>query len=219
MILLPGMTSLFHQFPYAGIFLLLVSGAVGLPFPEDATFILCGVLILQGTVHLVPAFLSAYSGALAGDFIIFTLGRNLGRRLLRFRRFRSILSEEKIVCFEDRFRRSGPLLILLGRQVPGLRAQVILLSGVMGFQTWRFFFIDSLAASVTVIIMMLVGYTGGTWFFHLREEGVAAGSIAVIAGITTFLGFLVVRRYRKGRGAELSLAPNHEQDETGRESI
>ena len=37
--------TLVEHFPYIGIFILLILGEIGLPFPEDATLILSGFLI------------------------------------------------------------------------------------------------------------------------------------------------------------------------------
>jgi membrane protein DedA with SNARE-associated domain len=38
-------TTFINHFPYLGIFLLLILGGMGLPFPEDTTLILSGFLI------------------------------------------------------------------------------------------------------------------------------------------------------------------------------
>ena len=47
-------TTLIDHFPYVGIFVLLILGGIGLPFPEDATLILSGFLV----AHKVITFLS-----------------------------------------------------------------------------------------------------------------------------------------------------------------
>jgi membrane protein DedA with SNARE-associated domain len=44
-----------EHFKYIGIFLLLILGGIGLPFPEDATLILCGFLIAHDIIRLIPA--------------------------------------------------------------------------------------------------------------------------------------------------------------------
>ena len=46
--------------PYLGIFLLLILGGMGLPFPEDATLILSGFLVAHGAITPLPTFLSVY---------------------------------------------------------------------------------------------------------------------------------------------------------------
>lgn len=187
-------TLVVQQFPYAGIFLLLILGAIGLPVPEDATLLLCGVLISQGAVQLVPAFLVTYAGVLASDFIIFSIGRKYGRKLLTYRKFQRILSPAKLRGIENKFGRFGPLLILFGRQIPGFRAQLILVTGTMSFQPHTFLFIDSIAAALTVTFMVMAGYTGATWVSHIWGEIVKAGHIVLLFSLGAALVFLLFRR-------------------------
>ena len=59
---MPDLMSLTQHFPYVGLFILLILGGLGLPFPEDATLILCGFLLFHGTVKPVPAFLAVLIG-------------------------------------------------------------------------------------------------------------------------------------------------------------
>jgi hypothetical protein len=57
-------TTLVEHFPHIGIFLLLVLGDMGLPFPEDATLILSGFLIVQKVTKPLTTLLVVYSGLL-----------------------------------------------------------------------------------------------------------------------------------------------------------
>ena len=64
-------TTLVEHFPYIGIFLLLVLGDMGLPFPEDATLILSGFLIVQKVTKPLTTLLVAYSGRYSGLVLTF----------------------------------------------------------------------------------------------------------------------------------------------------
>jgi membrane protein DedA with SNARE-associated domain len=200
--LIAEVTSVVQQFPYAGIFLLLTLGAIGLPVPEDATLFLCGVLISQGAVHPVPAFLAAYTGALASDFIIFSIGRKYGRRLVAHRKFQWILSPEKLRTAENKFKKFGPLLILLGRHILGFRANLIFVAGTMGFPPYKFLLIDSVAAALTVTFMVMAGYTGGTWLRHIWGENAKTGQIAILLFIGAALVLLLFRRLASRQNAD-----------------
>ena len=48
------------RFPYVGIFVLLILGEIGFPFPEDATLILGGFLTAHGVIKPLPAFSVLY---------------------------------------------------------------------------------------------------------------------------------------------------------------
>src|SRR3990172_2823367 len=93
--------------PYIGLFLLLVLGGVGLPFPEDTTLILCGFLISQGVVKPVYALPVVYSGMLLADFFLYGMGRKYGRMIVTSKRFRKILSPERLSVLEEKFTRRG----------------------------------------------------------------------------------------------------------------
>src|SRR4030042_910574 len=53
-----------EHFSYIGLFVLLILGAIGLPFPEGTTLIVCGVLIFTHVIKSIPALLIASSGIL-----------------------------------------------------------------------------------------------------------------------------------------------------------
>ena len=63
---------LVQQFPYIGIFALLILGGIGLPFPEDATLLLSGILVAQEVIEPVHAILVIYAGLLLTDFVLYS---------------------------------------------------------------------------------------------------------------------------------------------------
>ena len=156
-------TNIIEQLPYPGLFLTLILGSLGLPLPEEGTLLFCGYLISKGTILPIPGIVVVYTGVLASDFIVFALGRHYGRRLLRHRFFRRVLSPDRLSCFENRFTKIAPILIIFGRHIFGLRTKIIFMSSITGMSPLRFLMIDSIAASISVAIMVSIGYSGGTW--------------------------------------------------------
>jgi membrane protein DedA with SNARE-associated domain len=55
-----SITTIIEHFPYLGLFLLLILGGMGFPFPEDTTLILCGFLISHDVVKPVLALIVLY---------------------------------------------------------------------------------------------------------------------------------------------------------------
>ena len=84
---MPDLMPLTQHFPYAGLFILLILGGLGLPLPEDATLMLCGFLLFNGTVKPVPAFLVVYAGLLLADVMIYWFGRTYGDAITGHRWF------------------------------------------------------------------------------------------------------------------------------------
>jgi membrane protein DedA with SNARE-associated domain len=66
-----NISTIVEHFPYLGIFVLLILGGIGLPFPEDATIMLSGFLVPHEVVKPLPIFLSVYTGLLFSDFFFF----------------------------------------------------------------------------------------------------------------------------------------------------
>ena len=80
-------TTLVEHFPYIGVFILLILGGVGLPFPEDATLLLSGFLVSQNVIKPFQTFLVVYLGLLISDFFLYWIGKKYGRMLVLHKKF------------------------------------------------------------------------------------------------------------------------------------
>lgn len=182
-----------EQFPYLGMFSLLILGGVGLPFPEDATLILCGILISTQVVKPIPALLTVYAGLLMADLLLHLIGRKYGRQIVTHRRFRKVISPERLTFFEEKFNQRGILFILLGRHLAGLRAQIFLVSGVLKMSTSKFVLADALSSLLTMIIMIGAGYLGGNSLEVLKRDLSRIEHLAIVL----LVGALVIYLFYK----------------------
>ena len=162
--------TIIHQFPYVGLFVLLVLGVIGFPFPEDAILILCGFLIASGVVKPAPALIVVASGMLMTDYFLYYVGRKYGRKVVAHRRFRKIISARREVSLEKIFRRWGVLAILLGRHLVGLRSQIFLVAGILRMPRARFVLADAASSIVTMTIMVGAGYWGGSTLDLIKKD-------------------------------------------------
>jgi membrane protein DedA with SNARE-associated domain len=138
------MGTLIDHFPYLGIFALLILGGIGLPFPEDATLLLSGFLVAHEVIQPLPAFLVVYSGLLITDFFLYSIGKKYGRSLVEHKRFHRILStDEKLLKFEEKFKKWSAWFLFFGRHFVGLRAQIFLTAGVMRMSLIKFLIADA----------------------------------------------------------------------------
>lgn len=156
-----GISGIVEQFPYLGIFMLLILGGIGLPFPEDATLILSGALIANDVIRPLPAFFLVYSGLLLTDFFLYAVGKKYGSKIVTHKRFHKIISSERLLKLENAFAKWGVLLILVGRHVIFLRSQLMLVSGVMRMSALKFLMADSVSSLFTIAFWGGVGYIGG----------------------------------------------------------
>lgn len=174
------MTNLICNCPYAGIFLTLILGGIGFPFPEDATLLMSGFLIADGTIKLFPTFLVVFPLLLITDFFVFLVGKKYGRRLAQHKRFSKLISPEKLLKLEEKFRRRGALVVLFGRHILGLRTPIFLAAGVMRMSVTKFLILDAATVLLTVaFIWGGIGFLGDSRIQMLRAEATKLGYIAM----------------------------------------
>jgi membrane protein DedA with SNARE-associated domain len=162
--------SIIHHFPYFGLFVLLVLGVIGFPFPEDAILILCGLLIANNVVKPVPALLVISLGMLMTDYFLYHVGRKYGRKVVTHRRFRKIISSKRITRLEKTFRKWGTLVIFLGRHLVGLRSQIFLVAGILKMPRLKFVLADAVSSVATISLMVGAGYWGGSTLELIKKD-------------------------------------------------
>jgi membrane protein DedA with SNARE-associated domain len=192
-------SGLVEHFPYIGLFLLLVLGGVGLPFPEDTTLILCGFLISTEVVNTIYALFVVYSGILITDFGLYSVGKKYGRKIVTHRRFRKIISAERLLMLQDKFGRKGILFIMVGRHLVGLRAQIFLTAGVMRMPAVKFLMADAVSSLFTIAIMVGAGYAGGHSLQIIKRDITRIEHIGIFLAVIVLAGYLIFRYVRSRR--------------------
>lgn len=187
---------LINEFPYVGLFVLLVLGGIGFPFPEDTTLILCGFLISTKVVKLIPALLVVYAGLLSTDFFLHLIGRKYGRNIITHKKFQKIISPERLLMLEDKFKKRGLLFILAGRHLVGLRAQIFIVSGVMRMPALKFLIADALSSIFTIALMVGAGYVGGNSLEILRKDITRIEHIMILLVVIVAAIYLPFRYFK-----------------------
>jgi membrane protein DedA with SNARE-associated domain len=187
-----------EHFPYFGLFILLILGGIGFPFPEDATLILCGFLISTKVVKPIPALFAVYSGLLMADFFLYFIGKKYGRQIVTHKRFQKIISPERLSMLEDKFNKKGILIVLLGRHLIGLRAQIFLVAGVMKMPALKFLVADGVSSLFTMAVMIGAGYIGGNSMEVIKRDITRIEHIAML-GAVVFFAIYMTYRYFKDR--------------------
>jgi membrane protein DedA with SNARE-associated domain len=159
--------TIFVHFPYLGLFLLLILGGIGFPFPEGGTLILCGLLISTNVIKPMYTLVIAYSGVLIGDFLFYSFGRKYGRMIITHRMFRRILSPKRLEMLADKFNKWGILFIFIGGRLIG---EIFLVAGILKMPRWKFIIIDALSSLFTVVIWIGLGYVGGHTLQIIKED-------------------------------------------------
>jgi membrane protein DedA with SNARE-associated domain len=195
----------FTGYGYQAVFVVLLLCGFGLPIPEDITLVAGGIISGLGFANVHVMFLVGMCGVLMGDAAMFTLGRKLGKRVLKFRPISRILTPARFRGVQLKFSRYGHWLLFVARFLPGLRSPIFVTAGMTRrVPYWRFLLLDGLAALISVPLWVYMGYLGAskrellmTWV-HRGQAGVLS-----VAALIIVVGFVLVRRARKLR-AKLS---------------
>lgn len=181
---------------YAILFFALMGGAIGLPIPEDLPLIAAGIVAHQGGARLETLFIVSYVAILLGDILIFSIGRRFGSALFSKPWFRKKLPPRKLKHFRLKLEKRSLATIFIARHLFYLRTVTFLTCGAVKMKYSRFLLADSIAALVSVPLMMSLGY-----FFAEHSE-------VLINNIRTFLLILIPLlvlylyvRYRKKKAS------------------
>jgi membrane protein DedA with SNARE-associated domain len=192
-----------ERFSYLGILGVLVFASLGLPIPEEAPIIAAGALAHEGLVRWWLALPVCLAGVLAGDIVLYWVGRRWGDRVLSWRLVRAMLSPQREEQLKASYRRHAVKTIMAARHVVGLRAAAFLTAGIAHVPFGRFLAADSGAALVGVTTIFGLAYLFTDRVAELLADVRRAEHwLAVLALITgvVVLGVAVRRRGRRLAG-------------------
>lgn len=149
---------LIERFTYAAIIGVLLLCGMGLPLPEEVPILTSAVLSQSG--HLRPwwALSACMFGVMAGDSLMYYLGRRWGGHLLEHRLSRKLLTAERQQQIEEYFARYGARMIFAGRFLPGIRSPLFLSAGTLRVPFWVFFLMDGAAALLSIPLSFWLAY-------------------------------------------------------------
>lgn len=115
------------------------------------------------------------AGAVAGDNLMYWLGRTVGERAVS-RLARGQAAAQRVEWATSMIRRYGPVLVIVGRYIPGGRTAVTLASGTLAMPWERFIVADVIAGLSWAAYACLLGHLGGaifdsTWVAILVSTG------------------------------------------------
>jgi membrane protein DedA with SNARE-associated domain len=196
-----GNSLLLQHAPYLGIFVLLILGTLGFPFPEDGVLLLSGFLIAQSIMKPFPGLLIVYSGLITTDFLLYSVGKRYGRKLIEQKKFKHFILPVSFSRLEEKFEKWGIWLLLIGRLFWGLRTQILMAAGAMRMSRLKFLLVDGTSVFLTMTLWIGVGCWGGGHVKVLKEEIIKIENIillalAIMAPMAMFLRYYMRRKNR-----------------------
>jgi membrane protein DedA with SNARE-associated domain len=187
------------RYGYLAAFGLLIGAGVGVPFPEEPTQLVMGVLAQRGLVSLVPAMATCWAGIVLGDFVWFTLAQRLGPMALERTALRKVLTPPRRARIEAHLARHAFLTVLISRHLSGLRLAAFALAATHGVRRRTFLLADGLSALVSVPLVVSAGYLGADHLSRVRSDVRTVELVILGLVVAGALAVLIVRRLRRSR--------------------
>jgi membrane protein DedA with SNARE-associated domain len=200
-----GLDSWLHDasLVYLGLFLAALIDATGFPFPGRALLVVAGATMVKdwGQVALMTA--AGALGAVVGDHLWYASGRlGAAKRLIRLYCKLSLASARCEARARSRFDRFGPLAIVIGRFVAGVRLFAAPMAGGGAISYPRFLLFDLIGGVAWSGLFVALGYALGAPARALIERhgrGVLiAFAVLTVAGPAAIVLVRLARRRRHG---------------------
>lgn len=177
--------------------LLVFADGVCAIFPAETTLVTASSLAVQGVLDIGPIIVAGAVGAITGDSALYWLARSSRTRFQR--QVDAALRNDKVAEAMDLIGSSAPVLLVVGRYVPGMRFVVNATCGLAPLPYRRFLLWSAIGGSVWSVVTCLTAYGLGT---ALGDNPIAA--IVLASLVSTFAVaaiFVIIRRHRAARTA------------------
>ena len=184
------------------IFLVAIGEVVfilGLLVPSTPVLLLVGGIIATGNLPFWPIYLAAVVGAVIGDAISYTMGYVLKDRIKGMWPFRNHL--ELIAKGEVFFAKHGGKSVFIGRFIPGVKAVVPGVAGMMGMPYRYFTLINVTSAFAWAAAHILPGMLLTAW---LDSLGLSLELVIIVGTLILAALFLIIHYWKR---VLLSFAP------------
>jgi membrane protein DedA with SNARE-associated domain len=187
-------TSAIAQHGYAILSVLVFLDALGLPVPAAVALLVAGALAARGVLQLQYLLGVSVLAMLAGDTLLYLLGRYTGWWLLGVLCRISLNPESCILRSADSFYRRGRQLLVYSKFLPGINTMAPPLAGSMNMGVAQFLILDLAGTVLYVGAYFVVGFLFSDALGELVHGYQAAGRILgaiVIALIAAYLLYLL----------------------------
>lgn len=180
---------------YFGVIGMMFASSFGFPLPEEVTILSVGVLAYMGAnpehfpppyagapvVNGIHAALITTFAVIAGDFLVFFIGRLGGRKLVTQTSFRYLFTEKVMSRINGFVSKFGLFAVFIFRFTPGIRFPAHVILGMSEIPVWKFLVVDSFAALISVPTqILLVAHYGEDILIALHRFKIWFFSILVL---------------------------------------
>ena len=175
--------------------------AVGLPIPAAIALLTAGAVAAYGKLHIYPVLGIGLVAMLAGDLLLYFVGRVSGWTLLGFLCRLSANPETCILRSAEYFYKRGKQTLLFAKFIPGINTMSPPLAGSMNMRLGTFLQFDVLGIALYVSAYSLGGYIFSDALRAITRGLRSAGFAAEVVFGVGLAAYIVYRiwLYRKYR--------------------
>jgi membrane protein DedA with SNARE-associated domain len=188
-----------EHFTYLGIFLVLFGAGLGIPIPEEIPVLAAGALAQEGVIRWWIGLPVCLVGVLAGDTVLYWVGRHWGEHILDWRVVRHVLTPEREERLKAAYHRHGVKIVVIARHIAGLRAAAFLTAGIVRLPFPRFIAVDGGAALVGVPLSFGLAFVFTDQIERLVSDLHRIERWAMLLGLLALAAWLAVLAYRRAR--------------------
>lgn len=152
---------LIRDYGYAVVGIIIFLECMGIPVPGETSLIMGGVAASLGYLNLPAVIIVSMVAAVAGDNLVYLVGKKFGRRIIkRFEHF-PIFHYRHIERVEKFFKKHGNKTVFIGRFIAVVRTYAAVFAGIFDMHYPTFFFYNLTGGITWAITFGVVGYAIG----------------------------------------------------------
>lgn len=149
--------NIIETYKYVGLYFLFIVDTMGVFLPSKTLLTICGILVEQGRLSLLPLVLATLSGSLTGFSTSYFIGLKVGKPLLTKYGKYLHLTPKRYEHAEAWFNKYGPAFIVVAYYTPGLRHVTPYLAGITKMSFIKAFFFALAGASLWILTFVSLG--------------------------------------------------------------
>jgi membrane protein DedA with SNARE-associated domain/rhodanese-related sulfurtransferase len=181
--------------------------AIGVPVPAAVALLIAGGAAARGVLQAQYVFGIAVFAMLAGDTLMFVLGRYTGWWLLGLLCRISLNPESCILRSADSFYRRGRTLLVIAKFIPGINTMAPPLAGSMNMRLGTFLRLDLAGAVLYAGSYFVVGFVFSGALDTVTRGYDSVGQILGWVVIALVAAYLLFRMWLWAKGRTLSAVP------------
>jgi membrane protein DedA with SNARE-associated domain/rhodanese-related sulfurtransferase len=202
---------------YAILAIVVFLEAIGIPVPAAIALLVSGGAVARGVLLFPYVACIAVFAMLAGDTLMFLLGRYTGWWLLGLLCRVSLNPETCILRSADSFYRRGRTLLVIAKFIPGINTMAPPLAGSMRMRLSTFLRLDLAGAALYAGSYFAVGYLFSGALDVVMRGYDSAGKAVGWAVIALLVVYLLFRVWMWAKGRAMTAVPFANPEDVARE--